>query len=98
MLDTDAWFHRHGGVLDIPGAYSTGDSPLGTVAPRHVSTSGRAMRETPFMPFVRISLWVVVAIALVGCSDPSASVTVTNRTGEPIRLTGNCVADDPHSL
>lgn len=36
--------------------------------------------------------------ALVACSDPSPDVTVTNRTRETIRLSGNCVPDDPYTL
>lgn len=47
---------------------------------------------------IRLLLGVLALVALTGCSDPSASVTVTNRTGQTIRLTGNCVADDPHTL
>lgn len=41
---------------------------------------------------------VVAACAVAGCSSPSADVVVTNRTGRTIRLTGSCVADDPHTL
>lgn len=50
------------------------------------------------MQSIRVALGVVAMVSVAGCSDPSALVTVTNRTGQTIRLTGSCVADDPHTL
>lgn len=44
---------------------------------------------------------VFLALLLSGCSenvDPSPAVTVTNHTTMTIRISGNCVADDPHTL
>jgi hypothetical protein len=40
----------------------------------------------------------LAVLGLASCNDPRADVTVTNRTNQTIRLTGNCVADDPHTL
>ena len=42
---------------------------------------------------------VGVVLTLVGCSDmPYGSTTVTNGTGEMIRVTGNCVSDNALTL
>jgi hypothetical protein len=45
-------------------------------------------------------LALVVLLSLSACdfSTPSADVTITNDTGQRIRVTGNCVVDDPHDL
>ncbi|WP_425955806.1 hypothetical protein [Xylanimonas sp. McL0601] len=43
----------------------------------------------------------VLTVALLGltaCNTPSLDVTVTNRSTQTIRIGGNCVADDPHTL
>ena len=44
------------------------------------------------------SVALLCALGVVGCSDASAQVTVTNQTRQTIRTTGNCVEDDPHTL
>ena len=43
------------------------------------------------------ALAAVVAVSACGLWTPNLNVTLTNRTGRAIRVTGNCV-DDPHSV
>ncbi|RNL81110.1 hypothetical protein [Nocardioides marmorisolisilvae] len=44
-------------------------------------------------------MWIAaLAIGMSGCSEPSPNVTVTNKTGQTIRLSGNCIQDDAYEL
>lgn len=58
----------------------------------------RPVVDTSLVKFGRVLTVAIAVVVAGGCSDTSPEVTVTNRTNQSIRLTGNCVADDAYLL
>jgi len=77
-----------GGVTRVGGPPSS----------RRMRSPARPVVDTSRVKFRRVLAVAIALAAAGGCSNASPEVTVTNRTNQSIRLTGECIDEDAYTL